>query len=102
MTFSQTLQKEVQPSDFRVQIGKTVTRFELAQAKFDMALDIRAELVEALAQQLAKHNTLRKEEQNSVTFLLDMFVIPVDDFMGLVVDMAQSMLTRISESTSNE
>jgi len=91
MTFSQTLQKEVQPSDFRVQIGKTVTKFELASGKHSQVI-IREQLVTALAHQLAKHNTLRKDEHNSVTYLLDMFVIPVDDFMGLVTDMAEAMI----------
>lgn len=97
MTFSQKYQKQVQPTDFLIQVGKTVTKLELAQARTDLQAQIRHQLLTTIANHIVDREVERVEGENAVTFKLDLFVIPKDEFFGLVQDMANAIVTEINE-----
>lgn len=98
MTFSQKLQREVQPGDFLLSVGKTVTKVELAIGDQQAQLsEIRKELIAVAASQLVDIEGYREDGHHTITFKLDCFVVPKDEFFGLVLDMANAIVAKMNK-----
>lgn len=97
MTFSQKFNKETKPLDYLLSAGYRATKFELENHPDPRKTmrHIEAALKDVVAEQIKNLNTVRVEEGNSTLYRISVFVIPEDDFFGLVTDMAKAMLQRM-------
>lgn len=102
MTYSRTFGKETQPQDYLISVAKRLTKIQINSSKVDLFAKTKEELTDAIASHVVKFNTTRVEEEHSMLFRVECFVIPADDFMGLVVDMAKAMIEEMKDSDTAE
>lgn len=105
MAYSRTLQKEVQPQDFLLEFNYRVSNLELGLPGDEpMRAQQRAykALHAAIAGHVMDYHTIRDEKEHLTEFKIGVYVIPVDEFMGLVHDMARALINAVPPDQQKE